>query len=107
MESSRAWMPNYTHFHSPLQEEDNYQDNVLYAGPITRQKFNYATPASRDNNLQIVRTLDPHKNVHQLLSPKPVLRATPILFEAKQVQFTINSISFSVQEAGIFFRCRI
>ena len=57
------------------------QDNVMYIDPITRKTCIYATPMSCDNNPQSVITLDPDTDEHYVLTPKPVLRANPQLFE--------------------------
>ena len=44
-----------------------------------------------------------HDNVeHYLLTPKPVLRPTPTLFEPKQVQSAISPTTFTEQESGIY-----
>ena len=72
----------------------------MYIDPITRQNFNYATPLSSDNNTQNVRALDICTDEHYLRILKPVLRATLMLFETKQIQPAISPNIFTVQEAG-------
>ena len=61
----------------------------------------YAAPMSCDNSPQNIVALDLDNDEHYVLTPKPVLRASPVLFEPKQVQSDINPNTFTAQEAGI------
>ena len=56
------------------------QDTVLYIDPITRQTFKKDTLISSDINQQKIIALDLDKSRHYVLTHKPVLRATPLLF---------------------------
>ena len=77
------------------------QDTVMYIRPITREIFKNATPISCDNTPQNVIALDLDTNEHYVLPPERVLRATPMLFEPKQVQSAIIRNTFTAQAAGI------
>ena len=79
-----------------------YQDTVIYFDPITRQSFNYDIPMSCHNNPQNIVSGDLDSDEHFVLTLKPVLRATPMLFEPKQVQSAISPNSFAAQEPGIY-----
>ena len=69
----------------------------MYCDPITRQTFKYATPKSCLENPQKVRALDPDNDEHFVLTPEPVFRATPTLFEQKQTQSTVGFKTFTTQ----------
>ena len=108
-EGSTAWLYDCPQFPSHLHEAEScfnripiyYQDTVMYIDPITRQTSNYATPISCDNNPQNVIDLDLHTDEQYGWTFKPVLRATPMLFEPKQFQPAINPNTLTAQEAGI------
>ena len=93
-ESSIAWLKGCHQLLSPLFEVDRgfdgvpiyYQDTVIYIGPIITHTFNYATPKSCDNIPENVIAIAPDNYEHYVLTPKPVLRATPTHFEPKQDQ---------------------
>ena len=75
----------------------------MYIDPITRQFFNYATPKSCDNNPQNIKELDrDDDDENYVLATKPVFSATPMLFEPKKFQCTLNQNTSTEQEAGIF-----
>ena len=57
---------------------------------LTRQTFNYATPIFCDEDPQNVLTLHLDKYEDCASTPKPVLRATPTLFEPNEVQCAIK-----------------
>ena len=57
----------------------------MYIDTIKRQTFNYATPISCKNNPKNVIALDPDNDESYVLTPRPVLRATPTLFEPKKL----------------------
>ena len=61
-----------------------YQDTVKYIDPITRQTFNYASSLSCDKYRQEVMALDLDAHEHCVLTPKLLLRSTPMLPETKQ-----------------------
>ena len=73
----------------------------MYIQPFTTQKSNYTTLILCDNIPQNLKALDFDNEEHYVLTPKPVLRATPTLFEPKQIQYATNSNTFTAQEAGI------
>ena len=79
----------------------------MYNDPITRQTIYYATPTSFDNNPQKVIALCLDTDEHYLLTPKFVLRVTPMMFQPKQVQSAINPITFTAQEAEIYSKAEI
>ena len=56
-------------------------------------------PISGDNIPQNVKPLDPDDDQYFLLTPKSVLRATPMLFEPEQIQPSKSLNTFSAQEA--------
>ena len=69
--------------------------------------MNYGTPISSKNIPQNVIALDLDDDEHYVLTPKPVLRATPTLFELKQFQPSISPNIFTAQEAGDFSNVEI
>ena len=79
----------------------------MYIDAVTRQIFNYATPISCINNAQNSNALDPDTDERYVLTPKPVLRATQILFEPKQVQSADSPISFTAKETGIHWNAEL
>ena len=46
--------------------------------------------------------LDLKTDEHYELTPKPVLRATPTLFEPSHFQFATSPNTFAAQEAGLY-----
>ena len=74
----------------------------MYIDSITRKVFKYATPIFCDNNRQNFKALDPDTNEHYGLTLKHVIRATPMLFEQKQVQSAKSPNTFTAKEAGIY-----
>ena len=79
----------------------------MFVDTITRQNFNYATPISCNNNPQQVIALDPDNDEQYVRTPKPVLRATPTLFEPKQVQSAIGPYTFTAQEIRSYSNVRL
>ena len=73
----------------------------MYNDLVIRQTFNYATPISCENKPQSVKALDIDNYEHYVLIPKPILRATPMLFEPKEVQPTKSPNTFPAQGAEI------
>ena len=73
----------------------------MYFDGTTEQTFDYAIPISCDNNTQNVKAADPDDDEHCLLTPKPVLQATPTLFEPKQIQNALNLITSTTQNVEI------
>ena len=106
VEGHTTWLCDCPQFLSPLCEADtcvdripiNYQDTVVYFVPITRQTSEYETPISCDNNQQKVIALDLDSDEPYVLTLKPVLRATPMLFGPKQTQPAIRPKTFTAQE---------
>ena len=80
----------------------NHQNTVKYNNPTTRQNFNYATPVSSDKNPENFGALDPYNDENYVMTPKPALQATSLLFEPNQVQSALSPGTFSAQQAGIF-----
>ena len=64
----------------------------MFIEPITRQTFKYNTPLSYVKNPQKDTLLDPNIDEQYVITPKPVLRVTPTLFEPKQFQPAISRI---------------
>ena len=56
----------------------------MYIHPKTRQTFKYATPIPYDKTPQNNKVLNLDIDEHYGVTTKPVLRATPTLFEQKQ-----------------------
>ena len=73
----------------------------MYIDPKTIRTFNYATPISCYNNPQNVMPFDPDNDEHFVLTPKPVIRDTLMLFEPNQVQTAMSPNSFTAQEFGM------
>ena len=67
----------------------------MHIDPILRQTFNQASPISCNKSPQNVIALDLDTDEHFLLTPKPVLRATPMVFEPKQVQSALSTNTFT------------
>ena len=74
-----------------------FKDTVMYIDPIPRQTFDFAVPRSCDKNLQNVIALDLENEEHYVLTPKPVLRAIPMLFEPKQFELAVSPNTFAAQ----------
>ena len=70
----------------------------MYIVPLTRQTSGYDTPISWDYNPQKVIALDLDSDEHCVLTPKPVLRATPMLFGPKQIQPAVRPKTFTAKE---------
>ena len=49
----------------------------------------------------------PHNTEHYVLKREPVLRATPMLFEPKQVQSAISPNTLTAQAAGNYSNAEI
>ena len=81
----------------------NYQHTVFYSISIPSQTFNYATSISRDKKTQNHIALD----LDKVLTLKFVRRAAPMLFESEQVQPAISPVTFTAQEAGIYFNAEL
>ena len=64
----------------------------MYVDPITRQTFNYATPNECGNNPQKITELDPDSDDEEfhVLTPEPLKREAPQMFEPTQIKTTIT-----------------
>ena len=62
---------------------------------------------SCDKNPQNVEALNPRKTELHPLTNKTVSRATPTLFEPKQVHPAKSSFTFNSQEAGAFYNVEL
>ena len=110
VKGSTAWLYDCRHHLSPLNKaEDCYDkipinnlDTVKYVDPITRQTFDYATPITCENNPQNITALDPDTDQYYFLTPKPINRDPPLLFEPRQIQTSISPNTFTAQDAGIY-----
>ena len=71
----------------------------MYVDPIPKQTFKYATPIYCDKKPQNVLLLHLDNNKRYVLTSKPVLRATPTLFEPKQVQSAVNTNTFTAKDS--------
>ena len=110
VEGSTVWLNDCPRLLSPLYEAEmffdripiHYQYNVMYIYPISTKFFNYATLISWGINPQNVIALE-----HSVLTPKPVLGATIMLFEQKHVQSAKRPSNFTVQEAGNYSNAQL
>ena len=110
IEGSTAWLYDCPHHLSPLYNADqcydkipvNYLDTVMYVDPITRQTFEYANQIPCENNPQNVISLDPDTDQYYVLTPQPIKKDPPLLFEPTQIQTAISPNTFSAQDAGIY-----
>ena len=64
----------------------------MYIGPKARQILGYATPVNCNNNPQEVIALGRDKDEHYLLTPKPVIRATPRFLNQNNVNVRLAFI---------------
>ena len=74
----------------------------MYVDPITRQTFEYANQIPCENNPQNVISLDPDTDQYYVLTPQPIKKDPPLLFEPTQIQTAISPNTFTAQEAGIY-----
>ena len=110
VEGSTAWLYDCPHHLSPLYIADqchdkipvNYLDTVMYVDPITRQTFEYANQIPCENNPQNVISLDPDTDQYYVLTPQPIKKDPPLLFEPTQIQNAISPNTFTAQDAGIY-----
>ena len=112
VEGSTAWLYDCPHFLSPLYKADkcfnripiHYRETIMYVDPITRQIFNYATPIECRNNPQNTIELDPDSvdEDFYVLTPEPLKREAPQMFEPTQIKTTIAPNTFTAQDAGIY-----
>ena len=110
VEGSTAWLYDCPHHLSPLYIADqcydkipvNYLDTVMYVDPITRQTFEYANQIPCENNPQNVISLDPDTDQYYVLTPQPIKKDPPLLFEPTQIQTAISPNTFTAQDAGIY-----
>ena len=110
VEGSTAWLYDCPHHLSPLYIADqcydkipvNYLDTVMYVDPITRQTFEYANQIPCENNPQNVISLDPDPDQYYVLTPQPIKKDPPLLFEPTQIQTAISPNTFTAQDAGIY-----
>ena len=82
----------------------HYRETIMYVDPLTRQTFNYATPIDSGNNPQNIIELDPDSDDEDfyVLTPEPLEREAPQMFEPTQIKTTVTPNTFSAQDAGIF-----
>ena len=112
VEGSTAWFYDCPHFLSPLYEADrcfkripiHYKDTLMYVDPITLQTYGYANPIPCDNNPRNITELDPDIDDQDFynLRSEPIKRKPPLMFTPNQIETTIRSITFAVQDAGIY-----
>ena len=74
----------------------------MYVDPITRQTFEYANQIPCENNPQNVISLDPDTDQYYVLTPQPIKKDPPLLFEPTQIQTAISPNTFTAQDAGIY-----
>ena len=110
VEGSTAWLYDCPHHLSPLYIAEqcydkvpvNYLDTVMYVDPITHQTFEYANQIPCENNPQNVISLDPDTDQYYVLTPQPIKKDPPLLFEPTQIQTAISPNTFNAQDAGIY-----
>ena len=75
----------------------------MYIDPIARQTSHHALLISCDkNNRRNVLALELVADEHYVLTPKPALRATPMLFEPNQIQPAISPQTLTAQVPEFF-----
>ena len=74
----------------------------MYVDPITRQAFEYANQIPCENNPQNVISLDPDADQYYVLTPQPIKKDPPLLFEPTQIQTSTSPNTFTAQDAGIY-----
>ena len=110
VEGSTAWLYDCPHHLSALYIAEqcydkipvNYLDTVMYVDPITRQTFEYANQIPCGNNPQNVISLDPDTYQYYVLTPQPIKKDPPSLFEPTQVQTAISPNTFTAQDTVIY-----
>ena len=110
VEGSTAWLYDCPHHISPLYIAEkcydeipiNYLSTVKYVEPITRQTFDNALPIPCENNPQNIIALDPDTDQYYILTPKPIKRDPPLLFELRQIEISISPNTFTTQDAVIY-----
>ena len=110
VEGSTAWLYDYPHLLSPLYKANrcfdripiHFKDTLMYADPITRQTFDYATPIACDNNPRNIIELDPDSDDQDfyILGPEPNKRKPPLMFTPSQMKTTIRPNTFTAQDGG-------
>ena len=76
----------------------------MYADPITRQTFTYATPIECGNNPQNFIELDPDTDDGDfcVLTPDPLKREAPQMFKPTQIKTTTTPNTITAQDASIY-----
>ena len=74
----------------------------MYVDPITRQTFEYANQIPCENTPQNVISFDPDTDQYYVLTPQPIKKDPPLLFEPSQIQTAISPNTFTAQDAGIY-----
>ena len=64
----------------------------MYIDPKARQILGYATPVNCNNNPQEVIAIDRDKDEHLLLTPKPIICASPCLLKQNNVNVRLAHI---------------
>ena len=110
VEGSTAWLYDCPHLLSPLYKAIrcfdripiHFKDTLMYAHPITRQTFDYATPIACDNNPRNIIELDPDSDGQDfyILGPEPNKRKPPLMFTPSQMKTTIRPNTFTAQDGG-------
>ena len=71
----------------------------MYVDPITRSIFEYANQIPCENNPQNVFAVAPDADQKHVLTPQPVKKDPPQLFEPTQIQTAISPSHFTAQDA--------
>ena len=76
----------------------------MYADPITRQTYDYATPITRDSNPRNIIELDSVSDDQDfyILGPEPIKRKPPLMFTPSKNKTTIRPNTFTAQDADIY-----
>ena len=116
VQGSIAWLFDCPHFLSLLYKADrcfdrihiHFKDTLMYAGPITRQTFDYAT-ITCDNNPRDSIELDPDSDDQEFYfrGPEPIKRKPPLMFTTFQIKTTVRPNTSTAQDAGIYSNAEV
>ena len=73
----------------------SYHDTLMSVDHITRQTFEYANQFPCGNSPQNVISFDPDTDQYYVLTPQPIEKDPPLLFEPTQFQTAISQSTFT------------
>ena len=81
----------------------HFEDALLYVDPITRQRYDCATPITCSINPRNIFELDPDSDDQDfyIFSPEPVKRKPPFKFILSEIKTTKRPNTFRAQGAGL------